>query len=167
MISPSRAIDDVSSLCRTCALCCDGTLFAYVTVSAAEAEALRARDVALAERKDGTFRLPQPCRALERRSCTVYAERPAPCRSYACLLAKALEERELGLDEALAIVEGAHQRLARLRAALAMVGDTSPVPAVRASLRGEGPAPSDQATRLWQDAREYLRRHFTGRHGMS
>ena len=159
--------DAVSSLCRSCALCCDGTLFAYVSVSAEEAEALRARDVALAARKDGSFRLMQGCRGLVERSCALYAERPASCRAYSCLLAKALEEGEVGLDEARGIVDGAHQRLGKLGAALGSEAGHSPVPAIRASLRGEGPAPSEDAERLWLDAREYLRRHFTGRHGLS
>ena len=159
--------DEVSTLCRACALCCDGTLFAYVTVPAEDAKALRARDAALEARKDGTFRLGQPCRALEARSCTLYAVRPGPCRSYACMLAKALEEGELSLDAALATVDGAHQKLAALGEALGAPAAGSPVPAVRASRRGEGAALSEAAEQRWQDAREFLRRHFVGRHGLS
>lgn len=159
--------DAVSKLCQACALCCDGTLFTYVTVSAAEAEALRARDVALSARKDGSFRLIQRCRGLEGRGCSIYAERPAPCRAYACLLAKALEEGELPLPEAMQIVEGAHQKLEKVSEALGGEPGQSPVPAVRASIHGDAPALTDEASQLWLDAREYLRRHFTCRHGLS
>ena len=158
-------MSDVGELCRACALCCDGTLFAYVTVSAADAEKLRDRDLALSARKDGSFRLPQACRALAGRDCAIYEARPSSCRSYACLLATQLEEGELKFSEAREVVEGAHARLNALRASMGAEG--SPVPLVRESLRGDRAALSEEAARAWTDAREYLRRHFTGRHGMS
>jgi len=154
----------VSILCRSCGLCCDGTLFAHVSLTADEAAALRERDLALESRRDGSFRLPQRCRALEGKVCAVYPNRPKPCAAYVCLLAQALSEGEIRLDEARATVEGAHDKLAALREELPGSDPLdSPVSALRRSLHGEGSPLTEAAEQAWDDAREYLRRHFTGR----
>ena len=138
-----------------------------MAVSEPEAQALANRDLALEARGERGFRLWQPCRALVGRECSIYADRPAGCRAYNCLLATALGEGELGLEEALAIVDEAHTRLRELREKLASSSEGSPVPAIRRSLAGDGPALSEEATTSWSAARDHLRRHFTGRHGMS
>jgi hypothetical protein len=158
--------DAVSTLCQSCGLCCDGTLFAFVTLTAAEAESLHERDLAIESRANGVFRLHQRCGALRGKTCSVYERRPAACSAYVCLLAQALAQGEVGLAEARELVEGAHARLASVRAHLPGI-DGSPVPHVRRSMSGEAPVLDDDAASAWIDAREYLRRHFIGRQGMS
>lgn len=157
----------VSSLCQACGLCCNGTLFAYVTLSPDEAQALIDRDVAVGMRKDGHYRLPQRCSALDGTRCTVYEARPHGCRAYVCQLATALEQNEVGLEDAMKTVQDAHRLLAALQAELPPGEATSAVHHVRRSLAGEEPALSDAAQHAWERAREFLRRHFTGRHGLT
>jgi uncharacterized protein len=155
-------MSDTSTLCRSCALCCDGSLFSFVTVPASEARGLRGRGLALTDNADGTCRLSQRCGGLEGRTCSIYSERPAPCRSYSCLLATSLREGELSLAETLAIVEGAHVRLSTLATALGADSSPSPVSQLRALLAAGG-TPDELTAKAWSDVSGYLRRHFTGR----
>jgi uncharacterized protein len=93
-----------SRLCRDCALCCDGALFARVPLVEGEPPPPGVR---VAETAGGGRYLPQPCAALVDRACAAYAERPRACRTYRCLLVGALEAGEVGLREALRAVERA------------------------------------------------------------
>ncbi len=102
------------SLCRRCGLCCDGTLFAWVTVAAGEIEPLRSLGLPVVQRPDGSPALRQPCPALSGRDCTVYAARPGPCRQFRCQQLIALEEGEIDLSEASAVVDRAHREIGGL-----------------------------------------------------
>ncbi|MBE2249740.1 MAG: YkgJ family cysteine cluster protein [Myxococcus sp.] len=103
------------SLCLTCGLCCDGTLFRKVPLEPKEGERLGAR-VRLSE-EDGS--LCQPCRALSARRCGVYDDRPSVCRRFRCLALEQLEKGQLTEDEAHELVGEA---LARRRALAEVMG---------------------------------------------
>lgn len=95
---------EVATLCRSCALCCDGSLFTRVPLAPGEpAPALLGVETNAAGGK--SFR--QRCAALEGCDCRVYAERPLACRRYECLLVGALRGGETSLSEALAVVRRA------------------------------------------------------------
>ncbi|WNG34234.1 YkgJ family cysteine cluster protein [Archangium minus] len=126
----------LSTLCLRCGLCCDGTLFTQVPLRQTEVGPLKALGLPVKEREDGTSLLPQRCAALEGKRCTAYAERPEGCRRYHCNLFSALSEGEVSLEEAFAVVDGAHALL------LAASGDAERKPEVE----------------------NYLDRHFRGRH---
>ena len=55
--------------------------------------------------QDAQFAL--PCHLLKDRCCTVYADRPSPCRTYRCRLLRSLDAGENGLDDCLNIVSKA------------------------------------------------------------
>jgi Fe-S-cluster containining protein len=77
---------DLSLLCGSCGLCCDGSLFGRVPLR--EREEGPARRGGLRVLDDGRA-FDQPCPALSsgaRRACSVYGERPAACRAFACRL---------------------------------------------------------------------------------
>lgn len=100
-----------SELCRRCGLCCDGTLFTRTPLLPDEVERL----AALVPLPGDGARAPglgQPCAALEGSRCTIYAERPSSCRRYECLLRGAVVEGEVGLDEALGVIDEARARAA-------------------------------------------------------
>jgi uncharacterized protein len=148
----------VSELCRRCGLCCDGTLFTQVPLAPAEAEALCGR-VGTRVEADGSQVLPQRCGALHGEGCGVYAERPAVCRAFRCLLLTAAQEGEVSAQEALRLIAEAHRRLEALEQALpsqpgaaggSVVRRARRVPALRAPL-GE--------------LERFVERHFRGRHG--
>jgi hypothetical protein len=62
---------ELETLCRSCGLCCDGSLFGRVT--------LQADEVHLPV-------LEQPCAAHSSSACSIYAERPRACRAFTCRL---------------------------------------------------------------------------------
>jgi Fe-S-cluster containining protein len=150
-----------STLCLACGMCCDGTLFSFVALSAAEATTLKAAGVDVRD-EAGRPRLPQRCSALDGCKCTVYEQRPFVCRRFDCLLVRSLDEKELPLDEALGIVAEARARLERLDGLLPRRKDNEPSGAVlrAATLAQGGTRVSDEARHAFDQAQEHLRRHF-------
>src|SRR5688500_10797117 len=92
-----------SDLCTACGMGGDGTLFSFVAISSEEGKTWRAAGIEVRE-EAGRLKLPQRCSALEGCRCTVYEKRPFVCRRFDCLLARSLKEKELPLEDALAIV---------------------------------------------------------------
>lgn len=148
--------DRLSTLCTSCGLCCDGSLFTQVPLVAAEVVTLRGRGLGLRELGERTV-LPQACAALEGRCCAVYDERPASCRAYVCMLHGALAADELGLAEALEIVARTRARIAGLADALGP-GEGAALQRARAQLR-DGSLAAEVRAALGEVARE-LGRHF-------
>lgn len=107
---PDSADSPLSTLCRACGLCCDGSLFSHVGLEPEELERLRALGIPVKVLRSGTQVLAQRCAALEGRECTIYRDRPSSCASYNCLLAESLIEERVSLEAAQAVVKKA-QRL--------------------------------------------------------
>lgn len=94
-------------LCLACGLCCSGALFDIVRLTPEESARLSAIGMPIVH--GGNFdALLQPCAALDGRVCRVYAQRPARCAAYRCLLYEAVAADEVGLDEALGLIATAH-----------------------------------------------------------
>jgi Fe-S-cluster containining protein len=163
-------VSEVGSLCLSCGLCCDGTLFGLVRVDASEAAHATRHRLHVVARDDGTFRLQQPCAALDGTVCRIYDDRPATCRRYLCDLAAALEGDELSLDEALALVRETKRQRERLAAALGP--DDLPVLKRRLQQRAKeahrpllGQTLSEEALALLTALEERLDHLFRGRRG--
>ena len=105
------AVSSLSELCQRCGLCCDGALFTVTPLEAHEVAPVRARGLLPLARGDASPALAQPCAALAGLCCTIYADRPASCRRYQCLLYGSLAEGEVSLDEALTVVAGARAKI--------------------------------------------------------
>ena len=161
----SLSSGELSALCLHCGLCCDGSLFAHVSLTQSEAQELMARDVAVGLRPDRTYVLNQRCGALEGKCCTVYEARPEGCRKYVCLLATALGTNEVSLPEAKKVVDEAHAQLAVLDE-LVPRDDGAPSSPVRRAQSAQDGSLKPEAAAAWEKVREYLRRHFTGRFGL-
>lgn len=110
-------MDPLSTLCTSCGLCCDGSLFTQVPLSADEVALLRRRGLPLLVNGERRA-LTQRCAALAGSSCTIYEERPEGCRRYRCMLHAALAGDEVGLEEALALARQTHALLGALAEAL-------------------------------------------------
>jgi hypothetical protein len=80
------------TVCQACAMCCDGTLFTRVPLTAADAAPPEVHAVTT---PTGARYLPQPCAALDGTRCRVYAQRPTVCRRFECLLLVALRDGEV------------------------------------------------------------------------
>lgn len=103
----------MSTLCLSCGLCCDGTIFDVVPLTERERVVVTRLGLPIIERASGPA-MPQPCEALDGLACQVYASRPAPCRAFHCALYDAVGADEVDLSEALAVIREAHGRLAEL-----------------------------------------------------
>ncbi len=150
-----------STLCTACGMCCDGTLFSFVAITRDEAITLRAANVEVTD-DAGRLKLPQRCGALQGCTCTVYAQRPFVCRRFDCLLVRAVKDKELPVEEALAITAEARSRLDRLEGLLPKRTPGEPSgPLLRAAtLAQTGTRVSDAARLAFDEAQEHLRRHF-------
>ncbi|MFT3710685.1 MAG: YkgJ family cysteine cluster protein [Archangium sp.] len=99
---------DVESLCRVCALCCDGSLFTRVPL--APTEVVNHEALGVVTNTNGGRHVPQRCKALGSAAdldCREYAQRPIACRRYECLLVGAMRGGEVSLSEAVAVVKKA------------------------------------------------------------
>ena len=94
-------MSDAGSLCVSCGLCCDGTLFNRAKTSFEEAP--RVRSHGLEVYPDEThFAL--PCPRLDGTACTIYADRFRVCRTFRCKLLRGVDAGEISLDRATALV---------------------------------------------------------------
>lgn len=126
-------------LCTDCAMCCDGTMFAYVNVSPEEVPALSA-DFAIRD-EGGEPNFAQPCHYSVDRKCEIYARRPLTCRSYRCKTLSELRKNLIPVDEARRRVDDA---LAARNAVsqLLQPGETLPLARKRRTAMSAGSAPA-------------------------
>jgi Fe-S-cluster containining protein len=111
-------------LCQVCALCCNGTIFADVRFTPAEAGVLRELSlVPRPARQPGRWQLPQPCPALCGKLCRVYGDRPAHCREFVCLLLARAQRGEVTLTHAHRVIRTALRYLERLERLLNQLGE--------------------------------------------
>lgn len=117
----------LSELCLACGLCCDGTLFRHVEISAPERERLVALGIGVGiKRKHDVMFL--PCGKLEGRCCTIYADRPGGCQRFVCALGRRLERKEVTFEAAMDVVRD-------MQARLKVLGDELAVPTGEPVLR--------------------------------
>ncbi|MFP2931120.1 YkgJ family cysteine cluster protein, partial [Pyxidicoccus sp. 3LG] len=129
----------LSTLCLRCGMCCDGTLFTHVSLQPAEVAVAQQRGLPITARADGSPALAQHCVALDGRTCTVYADRPASCRRYHCQLYAALAEKEVSLDEALAVVDEARALVDDVERELPPAAEGAPRSVMQRARRAEQP----------------------------
>jgi hypothetical protein len=99
------AVSSSQSLCLTCGLCCDGTLFCGVPVEPNDdITSLKAVGMNIIADNDLTL-LKLPCAAHKNCTCTIYANRPQRCRTFKCKLLKRFERDDISQQLALEIIE--------------------------------------------------------------
>ncbi len=107
----------LSELCMNCGLCCDGTLFRQVKVTAAERDALVTLGIGVGT-MSGAPVMWLPCGKLNGKCCTMYESRPGGCRAFVCALGARLTRKEISLDDAKAHVREMLERIAELKRVL-------------------------------------------------
>lgn len=128
-----------NQLCLKCGLCCNGGIFADVSLEGNETAAqyrvlgLLFKGQSCVSKQPAPSDPPkfvQPCSALCGSRCMIYAQRPAHCRKFDCLLLTAAVGGEVDLAEALGVVSRAVQARERILAmlrALGNVDESSPI----------------------------------------
>ena len=103
------------TLCTRCGLCCDGTLFGDVELTGRR-EAARLEVLGLdVDADDADVELLSlPCRGLRGTRCSVYAHRPACCRTFECRLLQNAERGAVTVDDALARIAEAKAQVQRV-----------------------------------------------------
>jgi Fe-S-cluster containining protein len=135
---------ELSSLCQSCGLCCDGSLFGRVDLETQEIEGARKHRLRVVP-SGKSFE--QPCSAFagaarrpgDRRGCTIYEERPLSCRRFVCRLYEKYRRDGGSIEEPLSMVRRARSLLASL--GLPSLG----VPALEDTPRTIGPPERDAA----------------------
>ena len=101
---PKSVVSSSQSLCLTCGLCCDGTLFwGMPLVPDDDVTPLEAVGINIVSDNDLTV-LKQPCAAHKNCTCVVYANRPQRCRTFNCKLLKRFEREDVSQQSALEII---------------------------------------------------------------
>jgi len=126
---PAAAVERcIKGLCLSCAICCNGVLFADVRIpQPAQARALCRAGLAVrrSRRSDATPALPQPCPALRPdNQCAFYHLRPARCREFECALLQKLISGAVDLPEARRIVAMTLENAGQVRQGLRALEET-------------------------------------------
>lgn len=104
---------ELTTLCTTCGVCCNGVMFAYVEVGEHELRPeTRARLHVLQEER----RFILPCRGHAPSGCQVYDDRPQICRGYTCSLYEEHKASPVELDRKLRRVARIKELVASIRA---------------------------------------------------
>ncbi len=122
-LSESRDLE-LTALCQSCGLCCDGSLFGRVRLESSDVDSAR-RHRLLVVANGKSFE--EPCTALverdTRRHCSIYAERPESCRRFVCELYAGHIRDPASLDERMALIRRAKALLAFLEDAGLRLGE--------------------------------------------
>jgi hypothetical protein len=112
------------TLCTTCGLCCDGTLFADVElVGPAEVARLEIMGMDVENENRNTGLLSQPCAALRGTRCGIYAHRPKCCRVFQCHLLQNAQRGAVTVERALEQIADAREQIRQVRAMLDRLGN--------------------------------------------
>lgn len=119
-------VKPAEDLCRTCGMCCDGTLFDLVRLEPGDdARRLARLGLPIAPgRGRQAARFPQPCAALcADGSCRLYADRPGQCRAFECRLLQEAKAGRVSFAAAARRVATARRRAEQVRRLLRALGD--------------------------------------------
>ena len=100
-------MNDSLNICLSCGLCCDGTLIGHVQLNREEIPALR--KIMDIEDESGNGFFLHPC-SKYCDGCTIYSQRPKQCASFNCGLLTSYEQKELGFDSAIEIIDRTRQK---------------------------------------------------------
>ncbi len=112
-------------LCLSCGLCCDGTLFADVKLTSADAARLAQPPGSVVRGRKYSLRLPQPCFGWIHGKCNIYDSRPDHCRRFDCDLLSRVETRDISSDCALQIIQQCRSKADQVRDLLRALGNAS------------------------------------------
>jgi Fe-S-cluster containining protein len=93
-------VNSNGNICLDCGICCDGTFFDFVPVSEVEATVLESTGLSIKLVEGLGLRIQLPCMKFGS-CCTIYADRPAICRSFRCRLLKSMDKGDIETGYAL------------------------------------------------------------------
>lgn len=107
--------EEAQSICTSCGLCCDGTIFKRTTLNP-EDSVKKNHDagIFIIQCGEKSF-LQQPCHYLDNRHCRIYKVRPKVCSNYKCKLLERHFAGQLSFKEGIEIVNNALKHLYELK----------------------------------------------------
>ncbi|MHB8055619.1 MAG: YkgJ family cysteine cluster protein [Candidatus Aminicenantales bacterium] len=103
-MTPTNKIPPEQALCRSCGLCCDGTLFAWVPLKTREKDFTGGP--VTAGPAEGQFKFKLPCRHHRDDICQIYqAVRPEICLGFKCKLMHRYHGGGLSFDQAAPVIK--------------------------------------------------------------
>ncbi|MDD7987013.1 hypothetical protein PQO01_18850 [Lentisphaera marina] len=95
-------------ICKSCGLCCDGTIFDHTSIEKNEIFPN------IIQYKNKKYGLRQPCCYFDKQ-CTIYNDkRPKDCSTYKCDLLKSLSSHQLELDQVITLIRHIKTQKTRL-----------------------------------------------------
>lgn len=114
-----------SHLCKNCGLCCDGSLFPTVRLQPGDSsQTLKALGFRIQYKKKFQF-FDQPCIAFQNHCCSIYQDRPARCRLFACTQLTRLSSGETTEEIALKKIQEAKSKIAVIKKLFYNLGPTN------------------------------------------
>lgn len=96
-----------SDICTACGICCDGTLFTYVSLKEHEIKPLEASPLVLRHSANDKIAFSLGCTCLKDGLCSIYDIRPDVCRNYMCALPKSVTAGHISQPKAYDIIDQA------------------------------------------------------------
>lgn len=112
----SEKEESAQSLCTSCGLCCDGSIFDHVVIKPEDdVVLLTGSGFSLSKRRDN-LSFGQPCPHFQSHGCDVYfSGRPITCIQFRCKILKRLDNGKITIQQCMEIIEKTRQHAAELR----------------------------------------------------
>ncbi len=136
-MSLNKTDQAIDQLCLQCGMCCNGVLFRDVELQPGD-DAGKLKELGMPVRgKTGKFS--QPCTALgEDCRCRIYADRPARCRQFECLLLLDVIAGKTEVEPALKLIRSTRRKSDKVLKLMREIGDTNEKSSVSVRFRKIG-----------------------------
>lgn len=146
-------------MCEACGLCCNGTLYNYVTTVPDDVPKLQKYPQLVLKVRNEQETFDEPCVLHDGRGCTAYVDRPATCSQYLCKLLRSVGRNERTEEEALLIIKEARALVENVQEYIAF----EPGLPIAVSTWDVPPAGTDEEARLaWERTVYHLGKYFLG-----
>jgi uncharacterized protein len=140
-------------------MCCNGTLFNYVTLIDDDLPKLQKYPQLELKERSHQMSFGEPCVLHTGTCCSAYDDRPQTCRLYVCHVLRAVQREELTDDEALLLIKEGKALVENAKEYIAFEPDA---PLAVSSWDAPPEGISDEARLAWERTVYHLGKHFLG-----
>jgi Fe-S-cluster containining protein len=140
-------------------MCCDGTLFNYVTLNSDDLPRLTKYPHLKIELRSQQESFGEPCILHTGKGCSAYDDRPDTCRRYVCEVLRSANREELTEDEAVGLIREARALVENVKE---YVEFEPGAPLAVSTWEAPPPDISEEARLAWERTMHHLNKHFLG-----
>jgi len=144
-------------LCESCGICCDGTLFNYVTLVDDDVPKLARYPQLKLKLRNEQATFDQGCVLHTGTGCSAYDDRPDTCSRYVCGVLRAVARDELTDDEALLVIKEAKALVDNVQEYVAFEAG---MPIAVASWDSVPEGLTEEARLAWERTAHHMNKHF-------